>query len=911
MRPFGQALLGAKTFYAAVHGNDACGPNGLPLTPNSILILGRFRELLTLDHQHLCKYVDLVRGKHERITVVFEYYRESIASKLSADASFYRDARCLIRTSFEVLAALSYLHGRSIVHRNLSPDNVLLNHTGQVKLHDYGLYHATEFGGAVSFPIGLPKYLPPETLLDGPTALSSVHFVNSECPELESMTVGCNPNVDTWSLGVMLLEMVAGRRLWQELGVEQQVTLVLSRAQLGQTPLDVALEDPAFSQNYQELTPDVQDFISKCLVIDPRERLTATKLLKFGLFKGLTLDLLDKSCSTAKLFSVQLRSESLGLADFDDSDIPDDYDHLSELRLDDVYYLWRLAGGDLDAVMRCDELQQTCQPPVVMLCSFVTADGDQYGSAKDPSRRYDRTVVVLPLDQLRERLAIVDACDYYPLIEEFHDALATSSSSGTLQSPETSRLPLIIKERDVEYQMRRLLLFRRLLAGSPYTRPQILKEARTDVPPRVRGMVWAVLLDVQGDVQARYDRIDKETPKAIDRQIEVDIPRCHQYNELISSPDAHRRLRRVLKAWVVSHPQYVYWQGLDSLSAPFVYLLFEYEALAFACLEQFIDKYLHNFFLKDNAAVIQEYLAVFCHLIAFHEPELSNHMEEIGFFPDLYAIPWFLTMYAHVFPLHRLFHLWDMLLLGGPATPFFIAIAILQQLKSRLLQYGFNECILLFSDLPEIDIEQCVKDCVKIFHATPRSASYRQYAQSTAAAAGDRPAAFGLQQPPATGSYQSDLILSPVPLNVLKEERCPRISGDDLLLLLGVRSNKSSPASDGAGAPAKQQALHKPRLIVIDIRRKEDFVRGMIPGSINMPYTSAFTDKGDLVATAALDALESSKNLVKVVVDSSGRNCSTFANRLLKLGYSKVCMLHKGMDAIKNTGILVISAADL
>jgi len=44
-------------------------------------------------------------------------------------------------------------------------------------------------------------------------------------------------------------------------------------------------------------------------------------------------------------------------------------------------------------------------------------------------------------------------------------------------------------------------------------------------------------------------------------QIEVDIPRCHQYDELLSSPEGHATFRRVLKAWVVSHPDLVYWQG--------------------------------------------------------------------------------------------------------------------------------------------------------------------------------------------------------------------------------------------------------------------------------------------------------------------------------------------------------------
>lgn len=56
--------------------------------------------------------------------------------------------------------------------------------------------------------------------------------------------------------------------------------------------------------------------------------------------------------------------------------------------------------------------------------------------------------------------------------------------------------------------------------------------------------------------------------------------------------------------------------------------------------------------------------------------------------------------HADVFPLHKIFHLWDTLLLGNSSFPFCIGVAILQQLRDRLLANGFNECILLFSDLP-------------------------------------------------------------------------------------------------------------------------------------------------------------------------------------------------------------------
>ena len=56
--------------------------------------------------------------------------------------------------------------------------------------------------------------------------------------------------------------------------------------------------------------------------------------------------------------------------------------------------------------------------------------------------------------------------------------------------------------------------------------------------------------------------------------------------------------------------------------------------------------------------------------------------------------------FTDVFPLHKIYHLWDTLLLGNSSFPLYIGVAILQQLRAQLLTYGFNECILLFSDMP-------------------------------------------------------------------------------------------------------------------------------------------------------------------------------------------------------------------
>jgi TBC domain-containing protein kinase-like protein len=54
------------------------------------------------------------------------------------------------------------------------------------------------------------------------------------------------------------------------------------------------------------------------------------------------------------------------------------------------------------------------------------------------------------------------------------------------------------------------------------------------------------------------------------------------------------------------------------------------------------------------------------------------------------------------------------LLLGTSSFPLCVALSILYRLRESLLKAEFNDCILLFSDLPAIDIELCVKDSIQV-----------------------------------------------------------------------------------------------------------------------------------------------------------------------------------------------------
>jgi tetratricopeptide (TPR) repeat protein/predicted Ser/Thr protein kinase len=208
--------------------------------------LARFKQELILarqiTHKNVIRIFDL--NTHEGAKyITMEFVEGRDLASLAEGRRFTPDESA--RIVRQVCWALDAAHGENVIHRDLKPQNIMIDDTGRVRVMDFGLARSVEMSALTQTGalLGTPAYMSPE----------------------QAKGASLDHRSDLFSLGIIFYELLTGRVPFQ---ADTLWATLLARTQ-AEPPPAITI-DPAVPARLSEIA-------AKCLKIDPAARYSTAK----------------------------------------------------------------------------------------------------------------------------------------------------------------------------------------------------------------------------------------------------------------------------------------------------------------------------------------------------------------------------------------------------------------------------------------------------------------------------------------------------------------------------------------------------------------------------------------------------------------------------------------------------------
>lgn len=203
---------------------------------------------IKLNHPNVLRYFDAAILEHtnslgEQEVIQIGIMELANAGDLKQFSRLHPGSPVLVQLIKEVLSGLDYLHQRGLIHRDLKPQNILLSEQDGIvvaKISDFGISKAMDSGGmSSSKAIGTIEYMAPEQFN----------------PQKYGINGEIGTNLDLWSFGVMLYELIAGESLFGQRGGNTSAEQIMSSILM-----------PGVPEKVEGLQEPFRSVVKRCLV---------------------------------------------------------------------------------------------------------------------------------------------------------------------------------------------------------------------------------------------------------------------------------------------------------------------------------------------------------------------------------------------------------------------------------------------------------------------------------------------------------------------------------------------------------------------------------------------------------------------------------------------------------------------